>query len=189
MTVIDNSYIVPSASRREWMPDTIDLEPTPRHSQYAWAMARITLGFVFAWSFVDKLFGLGFATESESAWINGGSPTTGFLRFGAQGPLKDFYTSMAGQVWADWLFMAGLAGLGIALIFGIGLRIAAVSGSILMLMLWGATFQPERNPVVDEHIMYAIVLVGLALVRAGDTLGLGRRWSHTTLVRRHRSLV
>lgn len=40
---------------------------------------RILVGFTFFWAFIDKLFGLGFATPSERAWINGGSPTTGYL--------------------------------------------------------------------------------------------------------------
>ena len=35
---------------------------------------RIALGWVFLWAFLDKLFGLGFATAAENAWINGGCP-------------------------------------------------------------------------------------------------------------------
>ena len=42
-------------------------------------LARISLGWVFLWAFLDKTFGLGYATESKDAWIDGGSPTFGFL--------------------------------------------------------------------------------------------------------------
>jgi thiosulfate dehydrogenase [quinone] large subunit len=36
---------------------------------------------------------------------------------------------------------------------------------------------------MDDHLIYAVVLIGLALVGAGDTLGLGRVWGNTRLVR------
>ena len=85
-----------------------------KQAQYVWAGARITMGFIFLWSFFDKLLGFGFATDRDAAWIEGGSPTEGFLQFGTQGPFKDFYVSMAGEVWADWIYMAGMLGLGIA---------------------------------------------------------------------------
>ena len=156
---------------------------------YVWAGVRVTMGFVFLWSFLDKLLGLGFATDREAAWIEGGSPTAGFLQFGTQGPFKDFYASMAGEAWADWLYMVGALGLGIALTLGIGMRIAAVAGTALMLMLFTATLQPEFNPIVDEHIVYALVLIGLAVVRAGDTVGLGKAWKRTRAVRRFPGLV
>lgn len=81
-----------------------------------WALARISLGFVFLWAFLDKTFGLGHGTTDKAAWINGGSPTNGFLSKGTSGPLADFYQSFAGATWADWLFMLGLAGIGTALI-------------------------------------------------------------------------
>ena len=71
-------------------------------------LARISLGWVFLWAFLDKTFGLGYATEPKDAWIDGGSPTFGFLSFGATGPFKGIYNSIAGDAWADWLFMLGL---------------------------------------------------------------------------------
>ena len=147
------------------------------------------MGFVFVWSFLDKLMGLGFNTEREAAWIEGGSPTTGFLQYGTQGPFKGFYSSMAGQPWADWLYMMGVLGLGIALTLGIGMRIAAVSGTVLMMMLFTATMQPEFNPIVDQHVVYSLVLIGLAAVHAGDKFGLGRVWKRSRAVRRFPGLV
>jgi thiosulfate dehydrogenase [quinone] large subunit len=152
--------------------------------RYTAAAVRIGLGFVFLWAFVDKLFGLGFATEAKNAWINGGSPTKGFLSFGTKGPLADFYQSFAGAAWADWLFMIGLAGIGIALIAGIGIRVAAVSGSLLLVLMWTAALLPENNPFLDDHLIYAGTLILLALLHAGDTLGLGRLWARTPLVRK-----
>jgi len=54
---------------------------------YIWALLRFSLGWIFLWAFVDKLFGLGFATESGKGWIDGGSPIFGFLNFAARGPM------------------------------------------------------------------------------------------------------
>lgn len=85
-----------------------------------------------------KLFGFGYATPVERAWINGSSPTKGFLSGVAVGPFESYFHSIAGADWANWLFMLGLAGIGIAVIAGIGLRISAVAGSIMMLLMWAA---------------------------------------------------
>jgi thiosulfate dehydrogenase [quinone] large subunit len=152
---------------------------------YVWAGLRIALGWVFLWAFLDKTFGLGFATEREAAWIEGGSPTEGFLAFGTKGPFADFYQGMAGAAFADWLFMIGLLGIGLALILGIGMRIAAVAGALLLVLMWTAALWPENNPFMDDHLIYAGLLIGLALARAEDTLGLGKTWGDLPIVRKN----
>ncbi|HEX6756746.1 MAG TPA: hypothetical protein VF109_12470 [Mycobacteriales bacterium] len=153
------------------------------------ATLRIVVGFVFFWAFLDKLFGLGYATPSERAWINGGSPTKGFLSNAATGPFEGFYQDIAGAAWADWLFMIGLAGIGAALLLGVGMRIAAVAGALLYLLMWTVVLPPETNPVVDDHIIGALVLIALALVHAGDTWGLGRWWKNQPAVKDHAWLI
>ncbi|WP_431927279.1 hypothetical protein [Micromonospora wenchangensis] len=155
-----------------------------RAARYVWAGTRLALGWIFLWAFLDKLFGLGHETAAKNAWINGGSPTKGFLAFGAKGPFQGIYQDIAGAAWADWLFMIGLAGIGVALLLGIGMRIAAAAGGLLMVLMWTAVLPPENNPFMDDHLIYAAVLAGLALVGAGNTLGLGRVWATLPLVRR-----
>ena len=149
--------------------------------RYVWALARISLGFVFLWAFLDKTFGLGHETTDKAAWINGGSPTNGFLSKGTSGPLADFYQSFAGATWADWLFMLGLAGIGTALILGIGMRIAATTGALLLIMMWSAALPPANSIFMDDHLIYALLIIGLALASAGDTLGLGTWWKNTKI--------
>ncbi len=138
-----------------------------KNAWMALAITRIVLGFVFVWAFLDKTFGLGFATKPTAAWVAGGSPTTGFLKFGVNehSPLKEFFTSLAGQPWVDWLFMLGLLGIGVALVLGIGLRIAAVAGTALLFMMWAALVPLENNPLIDDHIVYALVLWVMAFGR------------------------
>jgi thiosulfate dehydrogenase (quinone) large subunit len=160
-------------------------ETTPQKAtRYVWAGVRIALGWSFLWAFVDKTFGLGHETAEKNAWINGGSPTKGFLANSAAGPFEDFYHNIAGAPWADWLFMLGLAAIGTALILGIGIRIAAVAGSLLYVMMWTVVLPPDNNPFMDDHLIMAGVLAGLALVGAGTTLGLGKPWAQLPLIKR-----
>jgi thiosulfate dehydrogenase [quinone] large subunit len=153
-------------------------------ARYVSAGIRLALGWIFLWAFLDKLFGLGHGTPSANAWIDGGSPTQGFLGKAVSGPFASFYHGFAGSAWADWLFMIGLAGIGIALIAGIGMRIAATAGAILLVLMWTAVLPPDNNPFMDDHLVYAGVLVLLALTAAGDTFGLGKYWSRLPLVQR-----
>jgi thiosulfate dehydrogenase (quinone) large subunit len=166
----------------------------------ALAILRIGTGFVFLWAFLDKTFGLGFSTTSERAWINGGSPTKGFLSHVEVGPFQSIAHSIAGAWWADTLFMTGMAAVGIALIAGIGLRVAATAGSLIMVMMWAAEFPLDRytaagepsgstNPFMDYHLIYALVLAVLALTYAGHTWGLGRIWARLPLVQKNRWMI
>jgi len=164
----------------------------------ALAVLRIAFGLTFLWAFFDKLLALGYHTGynqegqldrfGDAAWINGGSPTNGFLKFGADGPFADFYHSIAGDAWADWLFMIGLLGIGTALTLGIGMRVATACGAVLYLLMWTVVLPPENNPVLDDHILGAISMVVLGLTAAGTTWGFGRVWARTGLVRRYRAL-
>ena len=171
--------------------------PSAKGTRYTAAVLRISLGWVFLWAFIDKTFALGFGTGrnpdtgvvdyfGDAAWINGGSPTEGFLTFGTKGPFADFFQSFAGAAWADWGFMLGLLGIGIALILGIGIRIAAVGGAALLLCMWAASaIWPDNNPFMDDHIIYAIALALLAFLGAGRTWGLGKAWEQVPYVSRH----
>ena len=158
------------------------------------AVLRLATGFIFLWAFLDKTFGLGYATPLERAWINGGTPAQGYLNSDAvTGPLKTFFTSLANPV-TDVLFMMGMLGIGVAVMVGIGLRVSAVTGTILMVFMYLAEwpFAPlsgSNNPLVEYHIIYALALIVIAAAYAGDTWGLGKAWRNTSLVRAQRWLI
>lgn len=111
----------------------------------ALAVLRIATGLVFLWAFLDKLLGLHYSTPSARAWVNGGSPTKGFLSHVAVGPLQGTMHSMAGTWWADALFMLGLLSVGLAAVLGIALRPAATAGTVLLAMMWLAEFPPAQH--------------------------------------------
>ena len=167
---------------------------------YVFAGLRLLTGFVFLWAFLDKTFGFGYATPSSKGWIDGGSPTKGFLSGVAVGPMESTFHAWAGAAWANWLFMLGLLGVGLALIAGIGLRLAAVAGTAMMALMWIAEWPPAKhlpdgspsmstNPFADYHLVYAVVLIALAAVGAGATWGLGRAWARLPFVSRNRWLL
>ncbi|WP_369076768.1 DoxX family membrane protein [Paractinoplanes rishiriensis] len=166
----------------------------------ALAVLRISTGFVFLWAFLDKTFGLGYSTPEARAWINGGSPTKGFLSNLDVGPFQGFFNSLAGTTFANWAFMLGLLGIGLALILGIGLRIAAGAAALMMAMMWLAEWplaqqtnggEPtgSTNPLVDYHIVYGLSAIVVALTYAGHTWGLGKWWARLPLVQKNRWLI
>ena len=175
---------------------TADERRLPSGARAALAALRLSLGWVFLWAFLDKLLALGFATGrdaetgvvdrfGDAAWVNGGSPTKGFLSFGTSGPFADLFGSFAGAAWADWLFMVGLVGIGTALMLGIGMRLATVGGSLLLVLMWAAHLPPDNNPFMDDHLVYAIALFALLALGAGRFAGLGEWWESRSLVRRY----
>src|SRR3989344_7213305 len=104
--------------------------------KYFLGLARLVLGWMFLWAFLDKVFGWGFTTAADKSWLGGVSPTAGFLKFGTHGPFAGFYQSLAGSAWVDWLFMLGLLFLGLALMLGLASRLAGYLGALLMLILY-----------------------------------------------------
>ncbi|WP_418605163.1 hypothetical protein [Georgenia sp. SUBG003] len=66
------------------------------------------------------------------------------------------------------------------MITGAGLKIAAVTGSLLMLFMYLAELPLAiggTNPITDSHWIEAAVLIISATTLAGDTWGLGKWWA------------
>lgn len=143
------------------------------------ALLRICLGLLLLWAFADKLFGFGFATQPGAAWINGVSPTVGFLSHASRGPLVNVYHALAGQPVVDWLFMLGLLGIGLGLTLGLASCLTTGAGITLFALMYSAVLPPIQNPLIDEHVIFSLLLVLLLLTRADETWGLGRWWRRT----------
>ena len=85
--------------------------------------------------------------------------------------------------------MLGLLGLGVALIIGAGMKVAAVTGSVLLAMMWAAVWPMatvdaagkatgSTNPFVDDHVINALVIILIALLGAGKYYVIGGWWSN-----------
>lgn len=153
------------------------------------AVLRLATGFIFLWAFLDKTFGLGYSTPAERAWVNGGTPSQGFLLGDAVvGPLKPFFASIASPA-SDVLFMIAMLAIGVAVTLGIGLRVSAVVGSFVLLAMWMAEWPigmgtGSTNPIVNDHVIYALSLTVIAVLHAGDTWGAGLPWKRLALVQK-----
>jgi thiosulfate dehydrogenase [quinone] large subunit len=165
------------------------------------ALMRIVLGLVYLWGFIAQGFGINysdsvtdpttgkssnfgwhFSYDASQGWISSGfshSPIKGFIS-ATHGPLAFIPQDLPS--WLDDLgWMVALAGLGIALTFGIFMNLAGIGGCILNILLWFSLFPPSTNPVIDgEHTMYAIIIPLFALLYAGNHWGFGRWWSART---------
>lgn len=169
----------------------------------SWLLVRITLGFTMLWAFVDKMFGLGFATCRDKATgavtymcsksvVGGGSPTKGFLA-NASGPLGSIFKSLSSVDVVvsiiSVLFMLGLLGIGISLLFGAGLKIAGYSGALLMVFMYLAAFDKVNNPLIDDHIVYAAVFLLIAhLPQIGENFGISKWWKSQAIVKKYKCL-
>lgn len=148
------------------------------------AFGRILIGWTFMWPFLDKLFGLGYGTEAARAWVSGGAPAQGYMINATSGPFKGFFVWMAETFGSltDFLFMFGLFGIGLAMLTGAGLKIAAWGGTLLMAFMYFAALPIGQanagftNPITDSHWIEAVVLLVAAYSLSGDTWGLGRWW-------------
>ena len=159
------------------------------YRKITFAGLRFVIGGIFLWAFFDKLFGLKFATIPEEAWLAGGSPTYGFLTFGTKGPFAEIFQSMAGNVFVDWVFMLGLLGIGLALLLGIGTRLASYSGATMMLLMYLAVLPPEHHPFLDEHIACLFVLLVLPQTHCGYAFSLHKWWSNLKFIKKHSWLI
>lgn len=174
---------MPRAKKRSVRGKVSEKSKEPKW-KYFWTVLRISVGFIFMWPFLDKLFGFGISTAPGKAWINGVSPVSGFLAHGTTGPFAGIFQSMANSSLVSWLFMLGLLFVGLTMMLGFGLRLSAIVGTAMLLLMWLAELPITANPFLDEHWFFAFALIGSALTNAGDYFGIGRWWKKFRFVRK-----
>jgi thiosulfate dehydrogenase [quinone] large subunit len=170
----------------------------PRGGANVDALLRIGLGLLYLWAFLAQAFGISYSNSETSAdgtvaygwhfdhdadngWITSGfdSPTAGYVD-NAHGPTALVVQELpTGVDDFGWIFAIG--GLGIAFTFGIFLGIAGWGGFLLNMISWFAGFPPSNNPLIDgEHMAFALAVLLLMYLQAGNRWGLDRWWrAHT----------
>lgn len=158
---------------------------------------RIAMGFLFLWPFLDKMFGLGFATTPENSWLSGASPTKGFLQFygvNQNSPFAFLFSDALGNMYqlVDIVYMAMLLFAGVGLMTGIFVRLSSLSTIIFMASIYLSAWiiNPAEgvavfNPLIDDHIIYIIILALFLIIPVGNYLGLGKKWSSLSFVEKY----
>ncbi|WP_152659393.1 hypothetical protein [Demequina salsinemoris] len=178
-------------------------------SKFGWVMlsvTRIVLGFYFLWAFIDKLFGLGYSVcrttaddgtfsidaFCDSAWINGGHVTEGYLVYGGNvnSPFHEFFVNLGAERWTDWPFMIGLLGVGLALMLGIGTKVGAISGTLMVTFMYMTQMPTTTNLFLDDHVIMAVAMLAAAWLEADrQAIGIGNWWRKLEIVQKNPWLV
>ena len=129
-------------------------------------LLRVALGWLMLYSGFNKL-------------MNPDWSAAGYLQ-GAQTfkPLYDYFISPGVLPIVNALNEWGQTLLGVSLILGAFVRLSSVLGALLMLLYYIPILQfpvvGEHSYIVDEHIIYALILLYFATVGAGRTWGLDK---------------
>lgn len=144
-------------------------------------IGRIVIGIIFLWAGLEKLIG-----------TPGGFSAAGFLQFGTNGtlgwpffsgdptghvfnPTAGFWQSLATNKTAmpiiNFLVVFGELGIGVSLILGLLTRFAAAMGTLMMIFFFFAAWDFAYG-IVNQHLTYAVVTFGLAVIGAGNFYGL-----------------
>ncbi|MFC6726235.1 DoxX family membrane protein, partial [Halobium palmae] len=133
---------------------------------YALLGLRLVMGWTLFYAGITKLL--------DPAWS-----AEGYLRnaIPAGNPFAGFWPALAdGWLWLiDPLNAWGLTLVGLCLLLGLLVRWAAFWGAAMMLFYWAASLPLENGLVVDDHVVYALLLFGLGAFGAGRILGLDAR--------------
>ncbi|MEK7546311.1 MAG: DoxX family protein [Patescibacteria group bacterium] len=130
------------------------------------AVLRISLGWLFFYAGITKVLA---PAWSAKGFLLGAKTFTGFYDWLASDgvlPIVDFMN--------EW----GLTLLGVSLIIGVFVRLSSLLGALLMFLYWfpGLDFpKVDHGYLVDDHVIYALVLLYFAAVKAGRWYGLEER--------------
>jgi thiosulfate dehydrogenase [quinone] large subunit len=131
------------------------------------------LAWLFLYAGVGKL-AIGFSVE-------------GFLQnaIPAANPVPELWTFFASVPGINYLISIGLILLGLSLLFGIGVRVAAIAGTLMMVMFWFATYPFPKAVVfiVQKNVIYAVLLLAAAYFNAGHYRGLDGKLAQLDVVK------
>lgn len=126
-------------------------------------VTRVLFGWVFFWAGITKVLD---PEWSAKGYLLGAKTFSGFY---------EWLASPANIGWVNLLNEWGLTLIGVSLILGIGVKFAAVAGTLMMLLYWFPVLSfpyAEHGFLVNDHIIYAAVLILLKKFNAGAYFGL-----------------
>lgn len=128
------------------------------------AVLRISMGWLMFYAGITKILD---PNWSAAGYLNNAKTLTSFFQWFVSPdilPITNFIN--------EW----GLTLLGISLILGIFVRISSSLGAVLMMLYYFPVLEfPYIAPhsfIIDDHIIYALVLAFFATIHAGRYYGL-----------------
>ncbi len=150
------------------------------HQKVALFFIRIALGWLFFYAGIAKLLKPGW---SAAFYLKDAHTLPGFYHALMNPSILPIINNVV-----TWGFVL----LGISLIVGSFVRLSSYLGAVLMLLLYFPVLQfpyPNANSfIVDEHIVYAAVLIFLGTIRAGRYYGFDEAWARYPWYARLRSI-
>lgn len=184
-------YEVTSMGTRQLQSKMFGREVTFDYSEtwigYSLLSLRLVMGFVFL-------------IPGLQQWWNPDFSVRGLLVYGIPkgNPLADFWATLGNEfaIYLTPLNILGLTFIGLALIFGVFVRFSALMGSTLMFFyyltaLHGGLLEglPLANGyVIDDHIVYILLLFGLGAFGSGRILGLDAKLEELEIVKKYPKL-
>ncbi len=129
-------------------------------------LLRISLGGLFLYAGLSHLLEKGW---SAAGYINSAQNLV---------PLFHFFASPSVLPITNFLNVWGLTLIGLCLILGLLVRVAAPLGALMMLLYYLVLPFPMPNThafLIDEHIVYILGLLVLAAFNTGKTWGLDQK--------------
>jgi thiosulfate dehydrogenase [quinone] large subunit len=140
---------------------------------YAIVALRVVLGWALLYPGINHLTSSGF--QGSVAGMTAGAANA------AGNPFSPIFAALTGYAGILAPLNAwGLTLVGAALILGAFVRWSAFWGAVMMLFYWMASFPLQHSIVVDDHVVYALLLFGLGALGAGRVLGVDGYLEHET---------
>lgn len=137
-----------------------------KHRNAVVVILRIVMGWVFFYAGIVKVLN---SDWSAAFYLKDAQTFSGFYEFLLQPDILPV---------VNFLNAWGLTLIGLSLLLGIFVRISAPLGALMMILYYlpGLSFPyvGEHSMFIDEHIVYAIILILLAISNAGIRFGLDK---------------
>jgi thiosulfate dehydrogenase [quinone] large subunit len=168
-----------ATSEAEFETELFGREMAVRYDRTATGYAMLALRLVMGWALlypgINHLTGLQGFREATAGMIAGAAST-------AANPFAGYFAML--QPYAETLAVLNAVGLtvvGAALMLGAFVRLAGLGGAVMMLNYWAASLPLAHSLVVDDHVVYALLLFGLGALGAGRIVGLDAVLERTRL--------
>lgn len=127
-------------------------------------LLRVSLGWYMFYAGITKVLN---PEWSAVGFLKGAKAFTGLFSFFLQPEILPI---------VNFLNAWGLTAIGVALLLGVGVRLASVFGAALMMLYYLPILEfpyvGQYAFLIDEHVIYALVFVLLFVFRAGRFWGL-----------------